>query len=69
MVNGATANQQAKQLSPQQRAVLFAQATRQNYQTMPTQSVNAENTTIQFNSPESAITYLGSCFMWKRQRL
>jgi hypothetical protein len=28
-------------LSPQQRAILFAQATRQNYQTMPTQAVNA----------------------------
>jgi hypothetical protein len=52
MVNGATANQAAKQLSPQQRAVLFAQSTRQNYQTMPTQSVNAENTTVQFNLPK-----------------
>jgi len=39
-------------LTPQQRAVLFAQATRQNFQTMPTQSVNAENTTIQFNLPK-----------------
>jgi hypothetical protein len=43
----------AKQtLTPQQRAILFAQATRQNYQTMPTQAVNAENTTIQFNLPK-----------------
>lgn len=39
-------------LTPAQRAVLFAQATRQNYQAMPTQSVNAENTTIQFNLPK-----------------
>jgi hypothetical protein len=39
-------------LSPQQRAILFAQATRQNYQTMPTQAVNSENTTIQFNLPK-----------------
>lgn len=39
-------------LTPQQRAILFAQATRQNYQTMPTQAVNAENTTIQFNLPK-----------------
>lgn len=51
---GTTAQQgSGKQtLSPQQRAVLFAQATRQNYQTMPTQSVNAENTTVQFNLPK-----------------
>jgi hypothetical protein len=53
MANAAQATNQAKQqLSPQQRAVLFAQATRQNYQTMPTQAVNAENTTIQFNLPK-----------------
>lgn len=53
MANAAQATNQAKQqLTPQQRAVLFAQATRQNYQTMPTQAVNAENTTIQFNLPK-----------------
>ena len=53
MANAAQATQTAKQqLTPQQRAVLFAQATRQNYQTMPTQAVNAENTTIQFNLPK-----------------
>lgn len=39
-------------LSPQQRALLFAQATRQNYQTMPSQAVTAENTTIQFTLPK-----------------
>ena len=39
-------------LTPQQRALLFAQATRQNYQTMPTQIVSAENTTVQFTLPK-----------------
>src|SRR3954462_12137767 len=49
----STQNGTGKQtLTPQQRAVLFAQATRQNIQTMPTQAVNAENTTIQFNLPK-----------------
>lgn len=53
MANAAAQTNAAKQqLTPQQRAILFAQATRQNYQTMPTQSVNAENTTIQFNLPK-----------------
>lgn len=39
-------------LTPQQRAILFAQATRQNYQTMPSQIVTAENTTVQFTLPK-----------------
>jgi hypothetical protein len=43
---------QKQQLSPQQRAILFAQATRQNFQSMPTQAVNSENTTIQFTLPK-----------------
>jgi hypothetical protein len=49
---GSTQQQQTKQLSPQERAILFAQSTRQNFQTMPTQNVTAENTTIQFNLPK-----------------
>jgi len=53
MANAAAQTQAAKQqLTPQQRAVLFAQSTRQHWQTMPTQAVNAENTTIQFNLPK-----------------
>lgn len=53
MANAAQQTATAKQqLTPQQRAILFAQATRQNFQTMPTQAVNAENTTIQFNLPK-----------------
>lgn len=43
---------QQKQLSPQDRAILFAQSTRQNFQTLPSQRVTAENTTIQFTLPK-----------------
>lgn len=46
------ANQQQRQLSPQDRAILFAQATRQNFQTLPAQRVTAENTTVQFTLPK-----------------
>jgi hypothetical protein len=49
---GGTNQQNTRQLSPQERAILFAQSTRQNFQTMPTQTVTAENTTIQFNLPK-----------------
>jgi hypothetical protein len=52
MADVKAAQQQAKQLSPQDRAILFAQATRQNFQTLPSQRITAENTTIQFQLPK-----------------
>lgn len=45
----------AEQLTAQQRAALFAQATRQTIQTMPSQSVTAENTSLQFTLPKARL--------------
>lgn len=41
-----------QQLSAQQRAAYFATATRQTFQTLPAQSVQAENGTLQFTLPK-----------------
>lgn len=41
-----------QQLSAQQQAALFATATRQTFQTLPTQAVTSENSTIQFTLPK-----------------
>lgn len=43
------------QLSAQQKASLFAQATRQTKQMLPSQIVEAENTQIQFNLPKTRL--------------
>ena len=45
-------NGQTKQLSPQERALLFTQSTRQNMQMLPKQKVTGENATIQFTLPK-----------------
>ena len=42
----------AQQISAQQRAAMFATATRQTFQTLPTQSVSGENSTLQFTLPK-----------------
>src|SRR3954471_4766149 len=52
MADVKTTQTQNKQLSPQDRAILFAQATRQNFQTLPAQRITAENTTVQFTLPK-----------------
>lgn len=44
-----------QQISPQQRAALFGMATRQNWQTLPTVAVTAENTTAQFTLPKTRL--------------
>jgi hypothetical protein len=41
-----------KNITPQERALLFNQATRQNLQMLPSQKVSGENTTVQFNLPK-----------------
>ena len=41
-----------QQLSAQQRAALFATATRQTFQTLPSQTVSGENQTVQFTLPK-----------------
>jgi hypothetical protein len=43
------------QVSAQERAALFAQATRQNLQTLPSQSVSGENTTVTFTLPKARL--------------
>lgn len=43
------------QVSAQERAALFAQATRQNIQTLPGQSVTQENSTVTFTLPKSRL--------------
>lgn len=45
----------AEQLNAQQRAILFGQATRQTIQTMPTQQVTAENSSVQFLLPKTRL--------------
>jgi hypothetical protein len=44
--------QQVKQISAQDRASLFAQATRQTFQTLPSQQVQGEQSTLQFTLPK-----------------
>lgn len=44
-----------QQLSAQQRAILFGQATRQTIQSMPTQQVTAENSSVQFLLPKTRL--------------
>lgn len=44
-----------KQISAQERAMYFAQATRQTFQTLPTQRADAENSTLQFNLPKARL--------------
>ncbi|MBT2718072.1 cytoplasmic protein [Bacillus sp. ISL-57] len=44
-----------QQLSAQQRAILFGQATRQTLQTMPTQQVTSENSSVQFVLPKTRL--------------
>jgi hypothetical protein len=46
---------QGRQVSAQERAMLFAQATRQNVQTLPAQTVGQENQSIQFTLPKSRL--------------
>jgi len=46
---------QAQQVSPQQRAMLFAQATRQYFQMLPTQSVSSEQSTVEFSLPKARL--------------
>lgn len=41
-----------KMLSPQERQMLFAQSTRQNFQMLPAKRVTAENETVQFTLPK-----------------
>jgi hypothetical protein len=43
---------QTKQLDAQTKAMLFAQSTRQTIQMLPTQTVPAENSTVQFTLPK-----------------
>lgn len=43
------------QLSAQQRAVLFGQATRQTIQSMPSKQVTGENTSVQFELPKARL--------------
>lgn len=45
-------NKETKQLTAQERALLFTQSTRQNYQMLPRQRVNGERSTIQFTLPK-----------------
>jgi hypothetical protein len=47
--------EKAPQLSAQERAGLFAQATRQNLQTMPTQSISQENQSLSFTLPKARL--------------
>ena len=46
---------QQVQVSAQERAALFAQATRQNLQTLPSQSASQENTSLQFTLPKARL--------------
>lgn len=46
---------QAQQISPQQRAALFTQATRQNYQTLGTRSASSELEQIVFDLPKARL--------------
>lgn len=41
-----------QQISAQQRALMFGQATRQTFQTLPTQRVSGEGSTVQFTLPK-----------------
>ena len=45
-------NGQQKQLTAQDRALLFTQSTRQNYQMLPRQTVSGERSTIAFTLPK-----------------
>lgn len=47
--------EQQPQLSAQERAILFAQATRQNLQTLPSKRVESENTTVTFDLPKTRL--------------
>lgn len=42
-------------ISAQERAMYFAQATRQTFQTLPTQRADAEQTTLSFNVPKARL--------------
>ncbi|MGE6604862.1 cytoplasmic protein [Lysinibacillus fusiformis] len=44
--------QQKRQLSAQDRAILFSQSTRQNFQTLPSKSAQGEETTLTFDLPK-----------------
>jgi hypothetical protein len=44
--------QAQRQLSAQERSILFAQATRQNYQMLPSKQVTGENSTVTFDLPK-----------------
>ncbi len=44
-----------RQVSAQERAMYFAQATRQTFQTLPTQRADAENTTLEFIIPKARL--------------
>lgn len=41
-----------RQLTAQERAILFAQATRQNFQMLPSKKVESENSTVVFDLPK-----------------
>ena len=43
---------QSKQLTAQDRALLFTQSTRQNFQMLPQQTVSGERSTVQFTLPK-----------------
>lgn len=45
-------NDKTKALTPQDRATLFTQSTRQNYQMLPRQKVTGEGQTVQFTLPK-----------------
>lgn len=45
----------AEKYTVQQRAAMFAQATRQNYQMLPEQTANQGSTTLQFNLPKARL--------------
>lgn len=47
--------EKGKQVSAQERAMYFAQATRQTYQTLPTQKADGESSTLQFNIPKARL--------------
>ena len=45
-------NGQTKQLTAQDRALLFTQSTRQNFQMLPRQTVSGERSTVAFTLPK-----------------
>lgn len=55
MAQAAAQPNTSRQLSPQQRAMLFSQGTRQTLQMLPTVSAQGESTTIQFDLPKTRL--------------